>query len=68
MDPTVHDLERLQAIEIESLEESRLYQDDWLGLRQLQDHDLLHRLVMEGDHMDFQPHWFKENVIDKLLK
>ena len=57
-----------QATEIEPLEESTLYQEDWLGLRQLQEDGLLHRLVMEGDHMNFQPHWFKEWVIDKFLK
>ena len=58
----------IQATEIEPLEESTLYQEDWLGLRQLQEDGLLHRLVMEGDHMHFQPHWFKEWVIDKYLK
>jgi len=57
-----------QAIDIEPLEESTLYQDDWLGLRKLQEDGLIHRLVMEGDHMNFQPHWFKEQVIDKFLK
>lgn len=57
-----------QATEIEPLEESTLYQEDWLGLRQLRQDGLLHRLVMEGDHMNFQPDWFKEWVIDKFLK
>ena len=57
-----------QATEIEPLEESTLYQEDWLGLRQLREDGLLHRLVMEGDHMNFQPDWFKEWVIDKFLK
>jgi len=56
-----------QATEIEPLEESTLYQEDWLGLRQLRQDGLLHRLVMEGDHMNFQPDWFKEWVIDKFL-
>ena len=60
--------QNLKATEIEPLEESAIYLEDWLGLRHLQDGGALHRLEMEGDHMDFQPGWFSQNVIENLLK
>ena len=60
--------QNLKAIEIEPLEESAIYLQDWLGLRHLHDRGALHRLEMEGDHMDFQPGWFSQNVIENLLK
>ena len=63
-----HQIPDHQAREIEPLEDSPIYKEDWLGLRLLQEKGALHTLVMEGDHMDFKPLWFEEYVIDQYLK
>ena len=49
------------------LRESRIYQEDWIGLRTLDEAGRLHFLVTEGDHMDLNRQWFTDNVVNVFL-
>jgi len=50
------------------LRESRLYKDDLLGLRALDERGaLVLDLVRDANHMQFTMRWFEENVMDKFL-
>ncbi|CAG9855883.1 unnamed protein product [Phyllotreta striolata] len=57
-----------QAKEVQSLEESDLYINDRLGLKQMKEESKLHFLQVEGDHLRFSWSWFEDNIVDKFLK
>lgn len=57
-----------QAVETESLQESRLYTDDRLGLKKMDEESKLHFLEVEGDHLRFAWAWFEKNVMEIFLK
>ena len=52
---------------IQNLEESQLYQEDWIGLKTLHQKHKLHFLTMLGDHMDLDKDWFYQNIVVKYL-
>ena len=52
-----------QDIFTQPLRDLSLYQEDWLGLRHLDEEGRLHMLEMSGDHMDFQWEWYIENIV-----
>ena len=49
------------------LEQLLMYNEDWLGLKVLDEDDRLHFLDMKGDHMQFQWEWFTENIVIPFL-
>ena len=49
------------------LEQLPIYNEDWLGLKVLDQEDRLYFLDMEGDHMQFQWEWFTENIVIPFL-
>ncbi|KFM65845.1 Palmitoyl-protein thioesterase 1, partial [Stegodyphus mimosarum] len=57
-----------QAIEVFKLQDSPLYMEDWLGLREMDNEGKLHFLEAIGDHLQIDLDWFKENIINKYLK
>ncbi len=50
-----------------AMEETALYQEDWIGLRQLQEGGRLVRAHCPGFHMQFTLDWFEEHVVRKYL-
>ncbi|CAL1683959.1 unnamed protein product [Lasius platythorax] len=56
-----------QTKEIQKLQQSELYQQDWLGLRAMEVAGKLHYLSLPGDHLQFTATWFVENIIKKYL-
>ncbi|XP_064604574.1 palmitoyl-protein thioesterase 1-like [Liolophura sinensis] len=56
-----------QAKELYTLWETPLYQQDWLGLKELNNTDRLHFLGSDSDHLRFEETWFIQNIIQKFL-
>lgn len=56
-----------QNKEIESLQESSLYQEDRLGLQEMDMLGKIHFLSVEGNHLQFTETWFIENIVEKYL-
>ena len=50
-----------------TMEETALYQEDWIGLKQLQEGGRLVRGRCPGFHMQFTLDWFEEHVARKYL-
>ncbi|XP_037068307.1 palmitoyl-protein thioesterase 1-like [Pollicipes pollicipes] len=50
------------------LEQTKLYTDDYLGLKELDEDGRLAMLVADGDHLQFSITWLVENVINVYLK
>lgn len=57
-----------QSVEIEPLESSRLYQEDRLGLKELNDSGRLHIIRVPGRHLQFHIDWFMANIAEVYLK
>ncbi|XP_015918672.2 palmitoyl-protein thioesterase 1-like [Parasteatoda tepidariorum] len=57
-----------QSKEILSLQDSPLYKEDWLGLKEMDGKGQLHFLKTVGDHLQIDLTWFKTNIIEKFLK
>ncbi|XP_011697667.1 PREDICTED: palmitoyl-protein thioesterase 1 [Wasmannia auropunctata] len=56
-----------QAEEVQKLQQSELYQQDWLGLRAMEDAGKVYYHSLPGDHLQFTADWFIENIIKKYL-
>lgn len=56
-----------QADKVHTLQESILYKEDWLGLKQMDMKGKLHFLETVGDHMQIDMNWFLENIIKPFL-
>jgi palmitoyl-protein thioesterase len=56
-----------QDVETQTLFESDLYQQDWLGLQLLNNTGRLAFLATEGDHLQFTDEWFVDNIITPYL-
>ncbi|XP_012221178.1 palmitoyl-protein thioesterase 1 [Linepithema humile] len=56
-----------QAEEIQKLQQSELYKQDWLGLRAMEMDGKVHYLSLPGDHLQFTANWFINNIIKKYL-
>jgi len=50
-----------------SLFETKLYQDDWLGLKAMNATGKLHFLKTHGDHLQIDEAWFIQNIITPFL-
>jgi palmitoyl-protein thioesterase len=50
-----------------SMEETQLYQEDWIGLRQLHEQNKLELVEAPGQHMHFTLDWFDQNVVQQYL-
>ncbi|CAG9465462.1 unnamed protein product [Pedinophyceae sp. YPF-701] len=48
------------------LRETRMYREDWLGLRALDEAGRLVELTTPGDHLQFEKEWFLANVLPYL--
>lgn len=49
------------------MEETALYREDWIGLRELQEGGRLVRDRCPGQHMQFGLDWFGEHVVHMYL-
>ncbi|XP_015595501.1 palmitoyl-protein thioesterase 1 [Cephus cinctus] len=56
-----------QAVELETLQESKLYTEDRLGLREMDKDGKIHFLSVNANHLQFTDVWFIENVINQYL-
>lgn len=56
-----------QAEEVQSLQNSELYQEDRLGLRAMDISNKIHYLSLPTEHLQFTDVWFIENIIKKFL-
>lgn len=53
---------------IKPLEDTDLYRNDWIGLRELNDTGRLVRLSTIGDHLIMGLDWFQRNIVDQYLQ
>lgn len=56
-----------QAKEVYTVRQSQLYNEDWLGLKQLDQRGGLSLIEIPGDHLEFNMTWFKSAIVDKFL-
>jgi len=56
-----------QSEEVAGLEESQLYLEDWIGLRELQEAGNLTRFSVPGGHVHFDYNWVAENIVPFLM-
>jgi len=49
-----------------TLQQSELYQQDWIGLKQMNESGKLTFLATEGNHLQFTDAWFVDNIIPFL--
>ncbi|XP_023229524.1 palmitoyl-protein thioesterase 1-like [Centruroides sculpturatus] len=56
-----------QAKKVHTLQESKLYSEDWLGLKQMDKQGKLHFLEAIGDHLQIDMNWFLEKIIKPFL-
>jgi len=49
-----------------SLQNSTLYQQDWIGMKTLDEQNKLQFFSVVGDHLQFTDEWFYENMIPLL--
>jgi len=56
-----------QEVEVLPLRESVLYQEDYIGLRTLDEEGKLHFFTVPGHHVQFDYDWVAENIVPFLL-
>jgi len=56
-----------QSKDIQKLQESNIYIDDRLGLKDMDNNGQLHFLSVQGNHLQFDWSWFEDNVVHKFL-
>ena len=56
-----------QDVEIPALEESKLYQENLIGLKTLNEQGKLHFYAVDGKHVQIDYDWVAENIIPFLL-
>ncbi|KAF8795514.1 palmitoyl-protein thioesterase 1-like [Argiope bruennichi] len=56
-----------QAKETVKLQDTPLYQEDWLGLKEMDKNKKLHFLQAIGDHLQIDLNWFKQEIINNFL-
>ncbi|XP_075547638.1 palmitoyl-protein thioesterase 1-like [Dermacentor variabilis] len=49
------------------LHDQKIYTEDWIGLKELDQSGRLHFLSTLGDHLQFKDEWFTENIIKQYL-
>lgn len=56
-----------QAKDVNTLFETPIYTEDWLGLKEMNNTGRLHFLSLDTDHLEFPESWFISNIINKFL-
>jgi len=56
-----------QDKEVFTLQDSPLYQEDWLGLKELDESGKLHFIGTEGNHLQFTEEWFINTIVWPFL-
>ena len=56
-----------QDVEVLALEESRLYQDNLIGLKTLNEQGKLHFYAVDGKHVQIDYDWVADNIVPFLL-
>jgi len=56
-----------QENDILPLAESSLYQEDWIGLKTLDEEGKLHFYTVPGNHVQFDYDWIAENIVPYLM-
>ncbi|KAL7287366.1 hypothetical protein TKK_0018482 [Trichogramma kaykai] len=56
-----------QAVETQTLQESDIYIEDRLGLKEMDEAGKLHFLSIDANHLQFTDMWLVENIISKFL-
>lgn len=56
-----------QAKVTHTLQDSPLYKEDWLGLKEMNENGKLHFLMAVGDHLQIDLNWFLKNIIKPFL-
>ncbi|KAF8563034.1 hypothetical protein P879_04401, partial [Paragonimus westermani] len=51
----------------QTLQETKLYKEDRLGLKQLDETNRLHFLQVDGDHLHFSLEWFENEIVRRFL-
>ena len=57
-----------QSKDLYTMEESKLYKDDSIGLQTLDKTGRLFKLSVDGDHLRFSKQWFLDNIVSVYLK
>jgi palmitoyl-protein thioesterase len=57
-----------QAKDVYTMRESPLYQEDWIGLKELDTSGRLHLYEVIGDHLQFDMQWFEKEIVEKFLR
>jgi len=57
-----------QDKEVVPMNETKIYTEDYIGLKTLDEAGKIAFLVSEGDHLQFSIQWLIDNVIDVYLK
>ncbi|CAH0546472.1 unnamed protein product [Brassicogethes aeneus] len=57
-----------QSVELVNLTNSQLYNEDRLGLRELDNKGGLHFLALPGNHLEFEWPWFIKMIMEPYLK
>jgi len=52
---------------MQTLQQSSIYVNDTLGLKEMDTAGKLVFLEVDGDHLQFTAEWFKQNIVDKYL-
>jgi len=56
-----------QDQKFQAMEDTPLYYDDWIGIKQLNEQGRLQFLSTIGQHLQFTDEWFIQNIIDPYL-
>jgi len=51
---------------IQTMQETTLYQEDWIGLKEMDQNKQLSFLSVVGDHLQFTDEWFVQNIVPYL--
>lgn len=57
-----------QNKEVLRMNETRLYQEDWIGLRALFENNQVDLIESKTDHLQFTLEWFNKTIINQYLR
>lgn len=49
------------------MNETQLYNEDWIGLKAMDEAGKLHFLSVDGDHLQFDTEWFLKEIVDNYV-
>lgn len=56
-----------QDVEVLPLQQTQLYLEDRLGLKEMDEAGKLNFLSVDGDHLNFSDEWFLQEIVDKFI-